>query len=42
MAVAMKIVVDWYVKSCNLVDRPQRLGVLPLSSNWGRRGGGGG
>ena len=23
MAVAMKIVVDWYVKSCNLVDRPK-------------------
>jgi hypothetical protein len=26
-AVAMKIVVHWCVTSCNLVDRPQRLGV---------------
>ena len=31
----MKIVVAWYVTSCNLVDRPQRSGVLSLSSKWG-------
>ena len=39
MAVVMKTAVDWYVKSCNVVDRPPKFGsAASVFKMWGGGG----